>query len=102
MGFRSAGVCYDTGEEAFQHFLSQYPKQQGNIIYSAEYGNEIGLGQYEVALTDSLGNQNTSTVKFSGCNSSIIPLSDMPQANIIFIVALVVLWALGLSAGLKR
>lgn len=103
MGYRANGICYETSEEAMQHFLSQYPKQQGSLVYSAEYGGEgTGAGEYLVSLTDSLGNYSTGTVKFAGCNPSTVPLSDLSSSLIWLIVAGVVLWALGLSAGLKR
>lgn len=105
MGFRSKGVCYDTDLEAMQHWVSQYPIQQGDTVYSAELGAQQGAGQFGYTMTASQNNSVASThnvvVSFPSCTLDTVPLTDAPQASLLLIAALAFAAFAGFRTGFR-
>lgn len=107
MGFRSQGVCYDTEQQALEHWLTQYPQQAADVVYSASAPVKVSAGVYDYTLFASTGANTAGTsssvrVSFDACDSASVPITELPQASMVLIGVLVIMWALGLSAGLKR
>lgn len=101
MGWRAAGICHDTMEQAAATWTSQYPKQVGTEMFSAEAVN-ITEGQITYNLTSSSGTSYIGDVAVTYCDPGQMSFSQMPINSLILVVALVMVWGLGLSAGLKR
>lgn len=106
MGYNYSGVCYGDTAAALAAFRSEFPRASGTILTNLNSSsiNATGLITY-VATTQTI----TSATKTTGASVTVqLPtcttemLGQYPIQNIVFVVALLVLWALGFQSGLHR
>ena len=105
MGFRSGGFCYDTAGQALQHWLDQYPLQQGSSVYSVSGYAYSAPGQYLVSMQEAFANGgttgNTFAVIFPDCTTSSVPITDLPHASLWLIAALAFAAFAGFRTGFR-
>lgn len=107
MGYRAKGTCYETGDQAMSAFMAGYPVQTDTATYSVSNPALVSAGEYSFnllksPLTGSSVTTSVANVTFETCDPGAVALAQYPQATVWLGFVLVVLWAMGFSAGLKR
>lgn len=103
MGYRANGVCYDTEEDAFEHWSAQFPIVQDGKVYSLYDTVKNYNGNFSYTLFDGATSTAMSpgTLVMQPCDASYMPLTDLPQASLWFIAVLAFAFFFGFKTSFK-
>ena len=103
IGYQANGICFSTQQLAAQYWQTKYPYQDGTTVYylSTLSVNPTGLMTFTIKNSSGATVITNGTAQLTQCPDQGL-LQDYPLQDIIFVLSLIVKFALGIFTGQQR